>query len=204
MDQATRNQLRLAVSQCRRILEPALREELEGRFGIRLERARRLHIEPEARLKHLTPQELQARRDLLDYLAHAQARGFAPADALEQLVREVAFTHLNRLCAYKMMEVHQVYVGGQRFREAVSRGVYSEGFQLYLAEHPEAHRAVLCGPARTRLPPFPRLAGAAAGGRDRRALQSARSGQSAVSAAAGSRPGARLSQRPRLGRRLAP
>jgi hypothetical protein len=27
---------------------------------------------------------------------------------------------LNRLCAYKMMEAREVYVGGQKFREAAS------------------------------------------------------------------------------------
>jgi hypothetical protein len=56
------------------------------------------------------------------------------------LVREIAFTHLNRLCAYKMMEAREVYIGGQRFREAVGRGVNSNGVKFYLAGHPEDER----------------------------------------------------------------
>ena len=55
-------------------------------------------------------------------------------------MREIAFTHLNRLCAYKMMEAREVYVGGQKFREAVSRGINSNGVKFYLADHPEEER----------------------------------------------------------------
>jgi hypothetical protein len=39
-----------------------------------------------------------------------------------------------------MMEAREVYVGGQKFREAVSRGVNSNGVKFYLAEHPEDER----------------------------------------------------------------
>ena len=38
---------------------------------------------------------------------------------------------------YKMMETRQVWIGGQRFREGVSRGQKSQGFMFYLADHPE-------------------------------------------------------------------
>src|SRR5204863_2493961 len=85
----------------------------------------------------LTEDEQAARKDILDHLGHIKARGFKSKLALDQLVREIAFTHLNRLCAYKMMEVRNVYVGGQRFREAVSKGLKSQGFLFYLAHHPE-------------------------------------------------------------------
>ena len=55
-------------------------------------------------------------------------------------MREIAFTHLNRLCAYKMMEAREVYIGGQKFREAVSRGFNSNGVKFYLAGHPDDER----------------------------------------------------------------
>ena len=64
-------------------------------------------------MTHLTEEEQAARKDILDHFAHIKARGFKPKEALDQLVREIAFTHLNRLCAYKMMEAREVYVGGQ-------------------------------------------------------------------------------------------
>ncbi len=82
--------------------------------------------DPNAKMTHLTDEEQAARKDILDHLGHIKARGYKPKEALEQLMREIAFTHLNRLCAYKMMEAREVYVGGQKFREAVSRGIKSK------------------------------------------------------------------------------
>src|SRR5271157_5761045 len=39
-----------------------------------------------------------------------------------------------------MMEAREVYVKGQKFREAVSRGLNSNGVKFYLAEHPDDER----------------------------------------------------------------
>src|SRR5258708_28230441 len=91
-------------------------------------------------MTHLSEEEQTARNDILDHLGTIKARGFKPKEALDQLVREIAFTHLNRLCAYKMMEAREVYVGRQKFREAVSRGVNSNGVKFYLADNPEEER----------------------------------------------------------------
>lgn len=96
--------------------------------------------DPNARMTNLIEEEQAARKDILDHFAHIKARGFKLKEALDQLVREIAFTHLNRLCAYKMMEAREVFIGGQKFREAVSRGVNSNGVKFYLAEHPEEER----------------------------------------------------------------
>src|SRR5262249_58053362 len=81
-----------------------------------------------------------ARKDILDHFEHIKARGFKPKDALDQLIREIAYTHLNRFCAYKMMEARQVYVGDQRFRDAVGKGINSNGVKFYLADHPDDER----------------------------------------------------------------
>jgi hypothetical protein len=140
MDQEIRNKLRNVVTQCRRLLEDAITQELEGKYSI-FAKKDQVTADPCAEMKNLTSQEdREARKDILDHLEHIKARGFKPKDALEQLIREIAFTHLNRLCAYKMMEAREVYVGGQKFREAVSRGVNSNGVKFYLAEHPEEER----------------------------------------------------------------
>src|SRR5688572_16412611 len=112
MDQATRNKLRSVVTQCRRLLEEAVSQELQGKFGIYAKKDE-VQIDDDARMTHLTDDEPAARRDLLDHFEHIRARGFKPKEALDQFVREIAFTHLNRLCAYKMMEARQVYVGDQ-------------------------------------------------------------------------------------------
>ncbi|NLY01509.1 MAG: SAM-dependent methyltransferase [Rhodopirellula sp.] len=132
MDQAVRNRLRNVVTQCRRLLEHATAQALQGRFGIYATgRKDDVHVEDDSRMGHLTDEDRALRRDLLDHLEHIKAVGLKPREALEQLVREIAFTHLNRLCAYKMMEARGL------IREAVSRGLKSQGFFFYLADHPE-------------------------------------------------------------------
>ncbi len=139
MDQEIRNKLRNVVTQCRKLLEDSVSQELEGKYGI-FAKKDQVTADPNAKMTHLTEEEQAARKDILDHFGHIKARGFKPKEALDQLVREIAFTHLNRLCAYKMMEAREVYVGGQKFREAVSRGVNSNGVKFYLADHPEEER----------------------------------------------------------------
>lgn len=139
MNQEIRNKLRNVVTQCRTLLDRDIREVLEGKYGI-FERKDHITADPNANMDHLIEDEPAARKDILDHLGHIQARGFKAKDALDQLVREIAFTHLNRLCAYKMMEARDVYVAGQKFREAVSRGINSNGVKFYLADHPDEER----------------------------------------------------------------
>ena len=139
MNQEIRNKLRNVVTQCRKLLEESVSQELEGKFGI-FAKKDQVTADPDAAMSHLSEEEQAARKDILDHFGHIKARGFKPKDALDQLVREIAFTHLNRLCAYKMMEAREVYVGGQKFRESVSRGINSNGVKFYLADHPEEER----------------------------------------------------------------
>lgn len=139
MDQEIRNKLRNVVTQCRRLLEDSISQDLEGKYTIFVKKDQ-VTADPNAQMDHLTEEEQTARKDILDHFAHIKARRFKPKDALDQLVREIAFTHLNRLCAYKMMEAREVYVGGQKFREAVSRGVNSNAVKFYLADHPDDER----------------------------------------------------------------
>ncbi len=127
MDKSLRNTLRIVVTQSRKLMEEAIGELLQGQFGIHANGK----VEDAAAMSHLSTEEQQHREQLLIHLGHIQASGFKPKDAVAQLVREIAFTHLNRLCAYKMMETRHL------IREAVSRGVKSNGFIFYLADHPE-------------------------------------------------------------------
>ena len=144
MDQEIPNKLRNVVTQCRKLLEDDTRDALEGKYGI-FARKDQVAADPGATMAHLSEEEQAARTDILDHFTHIKARGFKPKDALDQLIREIAFTHLNRLCAYKMMEAREVYVNGQKFREAVSRSVNSNGVKFYLAEHPEEERLFSTG-----------------------------------------------------------
>src|SRR5712691_5902586 len=122
MDQTIRNKLRTVVTQCRKLLEDSVSQELQGKFGIYAAPKDTVQVDDDARMAHLSPEERTARKNILDHFEHIKARGFKPKEALDQLIREIAYTHLNRFCAYKMMEARQVYVGDQKFREAVSRG----------------------------------------------------------------------------------
>jgi hypothetical protein len=139
MNQDIRNKLRNVVTHCRKLLEDSVSQELEGKYGI-FAKKHQVTADPNAKMSHLTEEEQAARKDILDHFGHIEARGFKPKEALDQLVREIAFTHLNRLCAYKMMEAREVYVGGQKFREAVRRGIDSNGVKFYLADHPDEER----------------------------------------------------------------
>ena len=146
MDQGIRNKLRSVVTQCRRLLEESIAQQLQGRYDIYATGKKdEVRAEKDVPLGHLSDEERQARQDILAHFEHIKALGYKPREALEQLIREIAFTHLNRLCAYKMMEVRDVYVGGQKFREAVSKGLKSQGFLFYLAENPEEEKRYNAG-----------------------------------------------------------
>ena len=192
MDKPTRNTLRNTVTQCRRLLEAALGQELAGRFGIYATGA----IDDAARMGHLSAEEREYREQLLVHLEHIRAGGFKPADAVAQLVREVSFTHLNRLVAYKMMEARGL------IREAVSRGPKSQGFLFYLADHPGGRGALVGRAGRSGLPAFPDEPGRDLRRRDPRAFLPDRSGEPPVPAAAHVGRGAGADQRRGAGRHL--
>jgi hypothetical protein len=137
MEPAIRNKLRNTVTQCRKLLEESIAQTLQGHFGIYRGNKDEVRVEDASRMTHLSAEDQAYRGDILGSLEHIKALGSKPKEALDQLIREIAFTHLNRLCAYKMMETRQVWIEGQRFREAVSRGQRSQGFMFYLADHPE-------------------------------------------------------------------
>lgn len=65
------------------------------------------------------------------HLQDERSAGLSGAEAMEKLVREVAFTHLNRLVAFKMMESRKL------LRGTLDRYHESNAFKFYLAEHPE-------------------------------------------------------------------
>lgn len=77
------------------------------------------------------PEAMETRQKLEKYLEDEEKAGQKRAKATEKLAKEVAFTHLNRLVAFKMME------GRKLIRGTIDRHHGSNGFIFYLAEHPE-------------------------------------------------------------------
>jgi hypothetical protein len=86
---------------------------------------------PKAKLPILTrvPEAMATRKRLEKLFSDEQEANITPVDAHQKLVKEVAFTHLNRLVAFKLME------GRKLMRGAVDRYHDSNGFKIYLANH---------------------------------------------------------------------
>jgi len=101
-DQATRNRLQRFVNEARRVLEEEFTRQLQNDYG----------MDPHAgsvaeltSLRHLDDAQRETARILRDTLAHYTASGEMNASqALERIVREQAFTVLNRLAALRMAE----------------------------------------------------------------------------------------------------
>ncbi len=70
----------------------------------------------------------ETRLALEQFVEDEQAAGVKPKDAREKLVKEAAFTWLNRLVAFKMMESRDLIKG------TVSKGSDSNAFKLWLVE----------------------------------------------------------------------
>lgn len=136
MEKDTRNLLRNTVVACRELLLKALADMLQGQFGIH--QATGL-IEPVSAMGHLSAEDKQYRADIVAHLEHIQAGGLRATDAIAQLVREVAFTHLNRLAAFKLMEQRGL------IKESVSRGLQSRNFIIYRAAHDAEEAAYNAG-----------------------------------------------------------
>jgi hypothetical protein len=94
-----RGRLERAISEARAVLDQDFAATAEGRFGFHESG----HIEDESALK-LTPAELEARRELNEAIDHLRAAGNRPGEAVARLLREAAFTTLNRLVAIRVAE----------------------------------------------------------------------------------------------------
>lgn len=125
-----RSLLRSTVTRCRTLLEDSLAEVLHGRFGIHADGT----IEDEAKMTYLSDEERRSRVVILAHERHIESCGKSPSVAVSQLIREMAFTHLNRFCALKILETRGM------IRESLARGMSSNGFKFYLAEHSEGLR----------------------------------------------------------------
>ena len=126
MDQTIRNKLRNVVTQCRKVLEEAIAQRLEGRFTIFL-KGKSLTADRAASVTHLSDEERSVRAAVLEHFDLLHSQGISKVDAYRQLVREVAFTWLNRFVAFKMLEARKL------IRETISRWEDSNGFKHWLA-----------------------------------------------------------------------
>ncbi len=120
MDDKLRNKLQKATQDARGLLEHEFAEQLEGTYDILPDGT----IQPKPG-KHLDDRERLVRGKLVDAIEHIKAGGKKPAEAVDEYVREAAFTFLNRFVALKMLEARDLV------QQCVSKGDQSSGFKEF-------------------------------------------------------------------------
>lgn len=141
-DQATRNRLQRFVTDTRRILEEEFKRQLQNDLGMDPVSG---DVTPIENLNHINDSQRETARIMRDTLAHYCASpGTEIRSALDRIVREQAFTVLNRLAALRMAEGRDLLI------ESVGNGFQAKGFQLYarlagagLGETGDAYRVYL-------------------------------------------------------------
>lgn len=130
-DQATRNRLQKFVGDARKLLSEEFTQQLQNTYGLDPVTG---GIAELSALPALSPSEQQTAtllRDTLEHYLAANHKADPHKDkalviaALDRIVREQAFTVLNRLAALRMAEARQFLM------ESISQGYQSKGFQLY-------------------------------------------------------------------------
>jgi hypothetical protein len=123
-DQSTRNRLQRFVTDARRTLEEEFTRQLQNDYGLDPVSGTASPLES---LRHINDQQRETARILRDTLAHYCAGADTNTKAgLDRIVREQAFTVLNRLAALRMAEARGLLM------ESVGNGYQARGFQLYL------------------------------------------------------------------------
>lgn len=141
-DQATRNRLQRFVNDARRVLEEEFTRQLQNDFGLDPNAGTVAEL---ANLHHINDAQRETARILRGTLDHYRAGGDMDAkQGLDRIVREQAFTVLNRLAALRMAEARGLLI------ESVANGFQAKGFQLYarlagtgLGETGDAYRTYL-------------------------------------------------------------
>lgn len=141
-DQATRNRLQRFVTDVRRVLEEEFTRQLQNDLGMDPLSG---EVTPIENLTHINDSQRETARIMRDTVAHYCASpGTDVRSALDRIVREQAFTVLNRLAALRMAEARDLLI------ESVANGYQAKGFQLYarlagagLGETGDAYRTYL-------------------------------------------------------------
>ena len=141
-DQPTRNRLQRFVNEARRGLEEEFTRQLQNDYGMDPASGTVADL---ASLRHISADQRETARILRETLAHYTASGeMTTRQGLDRIVREQAFTIINRLAALRMAEARAILI------ESVGNGFQAKGFQLYarlagagLGETGDAYRVYL-------------------------------------------------------------
>ena len=129
-DTSTRNRLNKFVSDARALLTDEFTNQFQQDYGMDPDTGEVADLE---RLSHLDDARRQTAVIIRDTLAHyyanlptKQKKQLADHKQLiQRIIREQAFTILNRLCAIRMVEARDLVI------ESIAFGPQSKGFQLY-------------------------------------------------------------------------
>lgn len=146
-DQSTRNRLQRFVNEARDALEVEFTRQLQQEHGLDPKSGA---VAPLESLKHLNDAQRETARILRETLAHYRSSdGLDERTGLERIVREQAFTVLNRLAALRMAEARGLLLESVANCGSES-GYQAKGFQLYrqvsgagLGEAGDAYRIYL-------------------------------------------------------------
>lgn len=148
-DQTTRNRLARFVGDARTLLTEEFIRQLQHEYGLDPASGAVTDLDRLIALDDPHRETARILRETMDYYLAAlnpssESRGESVKDVLDRIVREQAFTVLNRLCALRMAEGRGLLI------ESVGRGYQSRGFQLYarlsgpaLGETGETYRSYL-------------------------------------------------------------
>jgi hypothetical protein len=125
-DSPTRNKLQRMVGACRRLLADEFDDQLQGLYGIYAQDGRVLELEKLTSLDDDHHQTATLLRDRINHLTSGMPAEKQPlAEAVRRVLREQAFTLLNRFAALRMAE-ERGFV-----QECVGQGLKSKGFQVF-------------------------------------------------------------------------
>ncbi len=126
-DQATRNRLSKFVTDTRKLLSDEFSQQMRVKYGLDPATGVVTDISKLPTMGEGDRQTAQLLRDTLEhYLASSPKRDKkAIASTIDRIVREQAFTVLNRICAVRMAEARELVI------ESIAQGTKSKGFQLY-------------------------------------------------------------------------
>lgn len=121
MDKTLRDKIKSMVLKSKEILENEIIRILEGKFGIYMGGDE----EDLANLKDLTQNEIQFRKEITSKIAYLSENNPRKSDVINKIVRESAFTILNRLAALRFMDENNTIY------ESVTNSTQSKGFLLF-------------------------------------------------------------------------
>lgn len=123
-EQSTRNRLQKFVSDVRGFLLKEFTRQLQAEYGMDPATGEVSGLDRLTNLDDNRRETARLLRDTLEhYLAGSPSRNVK--ECLDRIVREQAFTVLNRLCALRMAEARGIQI------ESITNGYKSKGFQLY-------------------------------------------------------------------------